>query len=172
MGKRIGLRAVSGEEAKEIKRLANSRTAPARLVQRARIIAQMLENPGLSATQAGIGAGFSNVMGAVWVRRFNDKGLAGLVDEARSGRPATHDETVRSKLIHLALHKPPTLGYPFALWTLERLQAAFVEREGVHLSDSTIWTWIEAEGLRWKRQESWFHETGKQDPQFAEKRGS
>jgi transposase len=64
------------------------------------------------------------------------------------------------------------LGYPFALWTLERLQTAFQEQHGIHLSDSTIWEWLAAEGLEWKRQESWFHETEKHDPQFVEKRGA
>ena len=65
-----------------------------------------------------------------------------------------------------------TLGYPFELWTLERLQRAFEERQQVHLSDSTIWEWLEAEGLEWKRQQSWFHNAEKHDPEFVEKRGA
>jgi transposase len=75
-------------------------------------------------------------------------------------------------LISLALLKPDSLGYPFKLWTLERLQTAFIERLGVHLSCSTIWEWVEAEGFSWKRQQSWFHEAQKHDPEFVEKRGS
>jgi transposase len=94
-----------------------------------------------------------------------------LEDEPRPGHPRTHDETVRSGLVSLAVQKPNTLGYPFKLWTLERLQAAFQERQGVHLSDSTIWTWLDEEGLEWKRQQSWFHEADKHDPEFEEKRG-
>jgi len=43
---------------------------------------------------------------------------------------------------------------------------------GVHLSDSTIWTWMAEEGFEWKRQESWFHEAEKHDLQFVEKRGA
>ena len=60
-------------------------------------------------------------------------------------------------------------GYPFKLWTLERIQTAFQEGEGVHLSDSTIWEWVLGEGFRWKRQESWFHDAEKADPGFVEK---
>ena len=45
---------------------------------------------------------------------------------------------MKKKLISMALQKPRTLGLPYALWTLERLQTAFEEREGIHLSDSTI----------------------------------
>lgn len=171
MSNRIRLRPASPDEAKQIRRLARSQTAPVRQVQRARLIAVMLENPELSATQAGLHAGLSNAVGAKWARRFNEEGLAGLEDRPRSGRPRTHSEAVRSKLIGLVLQKPSSIGYPFALWTLERLQSAFFEREGVHLSDSTIWTWLDEEGLRWRRQESWFSEVEKRDPAFAEKRG-
>jgi transposase len=94
-----------------------------------------------------------------------------LHDLPRPGKPRTHSEAVRSKLVALATRKPQTLGYPFKLWTLERLQTALREREGVHLSDSTIWTWLDEEGLQWRRQESWFHDAQRHDPQFEEKRG-
>lgn len=171
MPKRIKLRTLTSEDEKQIRRLASSRTAAARLVQRARTIVQILDEPGLSATASGVRAGFSSVMGAFWVRRFNEAGLAGLEDEPRAGRPPTHDQKVHSALINLALQKPRSLGYPFELWTLARLQEAFEEREGIHLSDSTIWTWMEAEGFSWKRQESWFREPEKHDPEFVEKRG-
>jgi transposase len=78
---------------------------------------------------------------------------------------------VRSALISLAVQKPASLGLPFALWTLERLQTAFYQRHGVHLSDSTIWTWLADEGLHWKRQQSWGHDAPRHDPAFVAKRG-
>ncbi len=172
MPKRVHLRELTTEEKEAIERLAKSRTAAIRLVQRARIIELMLNDLTLNASEAGLRAGFkSNAVGAVWVKRFNEAGLAGLQDEARSGRPAQHDQAVRGKLISLALQKPRSLGYPFELWTLERLQTVLEEREGIHLSDSTIWTWLAEEGLEWKRQQSWFHEVERHDPEFVEKRG-
>lgn len=171
MPKRISLREVSAEERMEVERLTRSRTAAVRLVQRAKIIWTLIEEPTLTSTEAGGRTGVSKAVGPKWVKRFNERGIAGLEDEPRPGRPATHDEQVRSKLIHLALQKPSSLGQPFALWTLERLQTAFVECEGIHLSDSTIWEWLEAEGLRWKRQQSWFRDPAQHDPNFVEKRG-
>lgn len=171
MPKRIRLRTLTAEEEQEIRRLANARSEPVRLVQRAQIIEAMLDAPDLSATEAGIRAGYSNAIGATWGRRFNEEGVEGLQDKPRAGRPCTHSEEVRGALINLALQKPRTLGYPFALWTLERLQRAFKEREGLHLSDSTIWTWMDEEGFKWKRQESWFHDAQEHDPEFVEKRG-
>jgi transposase len=169
----IKLRPLTTEEESEIRRLEASRKEAFRLVQRAKVIAAMLDDPTLHAWQAGLKAGFkSKQMGITWAKRFNAEGLAGLQDRPKPGRPVTHDQSVRSALISLAQQKPETLGYPFKLWTLERLQTAFKERQGVHLSDSTIWEWVEGEGFKWKRQQSWFHEAEKHDPEFVEKRGA
>jgi transposase len=172
MPKRIRLRALTTEEQTEIRRLAASRKEPIRLVQRAKIIAAIVEDPDLTATEAGHKAGYkSSAIGVMWVKRFNEEGLAGLEDRPRPGREPVHSQAVRCALVSLALQKPRSLGYPFELWTLERLQTAFEARQGVHLSDSTIWTWMAEEGFEWKRQQSWFQDAEKHDPEFAEKRG-
>lgn len=173
MPKKLRLRELSKEERAEIGWLVRSRTVPVRLAQRARVIQGMLEDPNLSAAKSGRLAGYQgDFSGQLWVNRFNQQGLIGLHDEPRPGHPRVHSEETRSKLVSLALQKPRTLGYPFELWTLERLQTTFQEREGIHLSDSTIWTWLAEEGLEWKRQQSWFHEAQRHDPQFVEKRGA
>ena len=189
MPRKLGLREVSEEEANQIRRLASSRTQQLRLVQRARIIQLLLDNPKLPAGKAGRMVGYkSDYPGRTWVKRFNEHGLKGFADEQRSGRSPTYDENTRSCLINMALQKPDSLGYPFALWTENRLQAlekleqkeseksflsqiAFQERYGLHLSTYTIWTWVTSEGLKWKRQQSWFHDVEKHDPEFVEKRG-
>jgi transposase len=172
MGRRVKLRDVSEAEREQVNGLAKSRTASVRLVQRARVIKALLDDPSQSATKAALALGYRGfTAGSKWVRRFNAQGIAGLEDEARSGRPPTHTEAVRSQLIACACQKPESLGLPFKVWTLERLQREFKQRSGIHLSDSTIWEWLQAEGLEWKRQQSWFHEARHQDPEFVEKRG-
>jgi transposase len=172
MPKRIRLRELTREERQEINRIAASRTEAVRRVQRVRIIKAMADDPDVTASDAALLAGFkSSLMGPLWVKRFNAEGLAGLADRPRPGREPVHSPGVRSALIGLALQKPSSLGYPFELWTLERLQSAFKESAGTHLSDSTIWSWLDEEGLKWKRQQSWFHEPARHDPEFVEKRG-
>jgi hypothetical protein len=110
------------------------------VVQRAWVIRALLDDPTLSATAAGRRAGFTREdAGPCRVRRFDAAGVDGVHDAPRRGRPPTHAPAVRDQLIALAVQKPAGLGEPFALWTLERLQRAFEERTGVHLSDSTIW---------------------------------
>jgi transposase len=113
MPKTIKLRSLTTEEETEIRRLAASRTESHRLVQRAQVIADMLDDPHLPASQAGFKAGFrGGQSGISWVRRFNEAGLSGLEDKPKAGRPPTHDQQVRSELIRLALQKPDTLGIP------------------------------------------------------------
>ena len=116
MPKRIALRTLTTEEEAEIRRLAKSRKEPLRLVQRAQIIEAMLDDPSLPASRAGEKVGFKGApMGIHWVRRFNEAGVAGLLDAERSGRPPTHSQEIRSALLDLALQKPRSLGYPFEL---------------------------------------------------------
>lgn len=55
MRKPVKLRTVTAEEEQEIRRLAASRKEAIRLVQRARIIAAMIDDPELCASQAGSG---------------------------------------------------------------------------------------------------------------------
>ena len=171
MATKLELRPVLPDEKRALRTLAASRTQPIRLVQRAKLLVTLLDDPTVSASVAGRRAGLSGQSGCAWVKRFNAGGLAVLADAPRGGRPPTHAPEVRSRLVSLATQKPRSLDLPFELWTLERLQRAFEEREGVHLSDSTIWTWLRDEGLHWKRQQSWFHDAERHDPEFVEKRG-
>ncbi|MGC4108693.1 MAG: helix-turn-helix domain-containing protein [Thermomicrobiales bacterium] len=171
MPTKLDLRSATPEEERVVLTLAASRTQPVRLVQRAKLLVMLLDDPAVSASVAGRRAGLSGPSGCAWVKRFNDGGLGDLRDAARGDRPPTHAPDVRSRLVSLATQKPSRLELPFDLWTLERLQRAFEEREGVHLSDSTIWTWLRDEGLQWKRQQSWFHDAERHDPEFVETRG-
>jgi transposase len=65
-----------------------------------------------------------------WLHHFDRQGLAGLADARRAGRPGQHDEMARGTVVALARTKPRSLGLPFALWTLPRLQQALQERHG------------------------------------------
>ena len=72
-------------------------------------------------------------------------------------------------VIAAALTKPETLGRPFACWTLDRLTAYLNEPKGIAIQRSRIDDRLIREGLRWRRQETWFG--ARLDPAFAEKRG-
>ncbi len=104
------------------------------------------------------------------VRRFDAEGLVALEDRHRSGRPATHSADEVAAVIAAALTSPGRLGLPFASWTLDRLAAYLLEHKGIAMRRSRIDEILLKEGLRWRRQETWFGE--RVDPEFAEKRGA
>lgn len=156
MPRHLHLRNLSDEEIAAVRALAVAGEESGVVARRARIIAAMVADPALTASEAGLRAGFNSPqIGPSWVRRFNAEGLAGLEDRKRPGRNPVHGPEVRQALITLAVQKPMDLGYPYDFWPLKGLQKAFLEREGVYLSDSTIWTWLDEEGLCWRQQALW-----------------
>lgn len=164
---RLKLRAVSADEMAEIERRANARRLAARTVERARIIRDAQAGLGISEIARRRQCTRPKVM--KWLSRFNAQGLAGLEDEARSGRPATYTPEQVSIVVEASLTDPQTLNLPFGSWTLDRLEQYLNERRGIAIKRSRIGTLLLAEGLRWRKQESWFGE--RVDPDFAAKRG-
>ena len=84
----VGLCAMTAGAQRAVTKLAHARTAPARLVDRARIILAAAE--GLPVTKIAAGLGYSWPTVYAWIRRFNDRGLQGLQERPHSGRPHTY----------------------------------------------------------------------------------
>ena len=103
-----------------------------------------------------------------WLKRFNARGLHGLEEDVRTGRPPTYSAEQRSAVINAALTRPADLGLPFACWTLDRL-AAYLSQRGIAMRRSRISEIFLQEGLKWRHEETWFWE--RVDPDFVRKRG-
>jgi transposase len=166
-GPPVCLRDLTADEHSAVETLARSRTAPARRVERARLIRRASRGETPPAIAAALGLDAETVRRRI--RRFNVEGLAALDDHHRSGRPATYSTDEVAVVIAAALADPRRLGLPFASWTLDRLAAYLLEHEGIGMRRSRIDEILLAEGLRWRRHETWFGE--RVDPEFAEKRG-
>ena len=163
----LTLRAMTGEEARTLRELARSRTTEARLRDRARMCWLASEGQRVSAIRAELGVADGTVR--LWLRRFNALGVEGLRDRRRGGRPPTYTPEEVGELIATSLSDPDTLGLPFGSWTLDRLAAYLHEAKGITMKRSRIGEILQAEGLRWRQQETWFG--ARPDPAFAEKRG-
>jgi transposase len=162
----IRVRAVGDKEREELARMARSRTLGAGLVRRAQIVMHALE--GLKAPEIGARMGLCGATVRHWLKRFNARGLEGLAEDVRTGRPPTYSAEQRSAVINTALTPPADLGLPFASWTLDRLVAYLSER-GVAMRRSRISEIFLREGLKGRHEETWFGE--RVDPDFARKRG-
>jgi transposase len=164
----IRVRSMTDEEVEAVKQLAHSRTEPACKVERARIVWLSHRGKKVAAIAEELRLHAETVR--TWLKRFNAQGLRGLQDAPRSGRPATYSRAQVGEVIAAALTDPQALGLPFACWTLDRLEAYLNEQKGIAIKRSRIDDLLRAEGLRWRKEETWFGQ--RVDPDFAEKRGS
>lgn len=163
----LRIREMTSEEHDQIKRRSQSRTAPARQVERARILQLASQGHFVPAIAAQLQIGQDVVR--LWLKRFNAEGLAGLEDRPRGGRPATYTPEQVGEVIAAALTHPKDLGQAFGSWTFVRLARYLNEEKGLAIKHSRIHEILHAEGLRWREQESWFG--ARVDPDFARKRG-
>src|SRR4051795_118040 len=167
MKTRFQLRELTDQERQDLEDLAGSRTAEARLVERARIVLAAAGGRRPSAVARDLGISRPTVY--TWLKRFNAQGTAALPDQPRSGRPATYPPEQVAEVLAAALTDPRSLGLPFGSWTLDRLQAYLNEHRKIPIKRSRIDEILLSEGLKWRQQESWFGE--RVDPDFAAKRG-
>ncbi|MDD7942823.1 IS630 family transposase [Actinomycetospora lutea] len=97
---------ISDEDRVVLESWLRSSTVSAGLVERARIVLAVAGGAGTTATARQVGVSRPTVI--KWRDRFAERGLAGLGDEPRSGRPKTVDD---SAIIAATLDAPPeTLG--------------------------------------------------------------
>lgn len=162
----LRVRSLSAEEAHRLARMTRSQKLGAGLVRRARIIQHAVE--GLSAPGIAAKMGLCGATVRFWLKRFNEGGLPGLEEDMRSGRPPTYTAEERSAVIAAALSRPADLGLPFASWTLDRL-VAYLGEKGIGMKRSRVSEVLQAEGLKWRQEETWFGARG--DPEFERKRG-
>ena len=167
MGRRMQVRAVTDEERQAVARLAHSRTAPARAVERARVVLAALE--GQQVEDIAVDQRLSRNTVYLWLHRFEERGVAGVADRGRSGRPRTYPGGQVGAIVATALTAPQVLGVPFSSWTLDRVVAYLREHKGIRMRRSRLDEVLLSAGLRWRK-----HETlcGEQvDPDFAAQRG-
>src|SRR5208283_1258202 len=85
--------------------LVRSRSMPHSLVRRARIV--LLSGEGQSNREVARRCGVSAPAVSHWRRRYQERGLAGLHDQLRPGRPRTHDDEKVAELVNLVVQRKP-----------------------------------------------------------------
>ena len=167
MGRKRKLREMSEKEAGELKRISQMRKGEHRMIERAQaLLAVYAGESGYQVAQR-LGRDADVIYG--WLDRFEQQGLEGLYDRPRSGRPAEYNEEQRGECLALAQTAPQQLDLPFGYWSLDRLVEYINQRLGIPISRAQLARVLEAEGLRWYQEKTYF--TERPDPDFAEKRG-
>jgi transposase len=125
-----------------------SRQAVGRVALRAHMV--LLSGRGYPVPQiAQIHACGDDVV-RTWLHRYEQAGVAGLADEARSGRPPT-DRLAGHSVDAQAQQSPRCSGHVQACWTVGLLAVCLARRFHVVLSVSSVRRYLHRMGWRWAR---------------------
>lgn len=153
---RPGIRiAPSEEERVQLQSMSRSRSLPHSLVRRARII--LLAAEGTTNAQIAQQCGISMPMVTHWKKRFAAHGLAGLHDQAKSGRPRTHGDEAVAALLNQVLSRPPEAATHWSVRAASRVSG---------ISKSQVARYFNLFGLQPHRSKSFKLSN---DPYFVEK---
>jgi transposase len=170
----------TAREEQHIRKLAQSRHAPADWIVRARMILRSWAGLRTSAIATELQCHPQTVRERI--ARFNVEGLDGLGDRPGVGRKRRLTEADRSAILALVTLPPPgrlvryqdgTLtaqdDHGAAHWTLNSLTGA-AQARGIQVARSQIRRIFAAEGVRWRPSRPWATSA---DPEFSPKeRGS
>ena len=146
---------LSEEQEKALQSFANSRSLPHGLVVRSRIVLSVAEGKYDSEVAKEVGKTRQTV--ALWRKRFIERGLEGLYDEYRSGRPRSIEEERIAGVVDKTLKTKPEGATHWSVRTMA---------EASGLSKSTVHRVWNAFGLQPHRYEHFKIST---DPFFVEK---
>jgi transposase len=115
---------IVAEDRPVLERWAGARATERRLVDRAQIVLLAAEGRPASEIAARVGCSLPTVK--TWRSRYALERLDGLRDLPKSGRPLTHGQDVRARLIALACTRPPDTaeGVRRERWTHRELALA------------------------------------------------
>jgi putative transposase len=155
MGRPIPPVSLTQQVRSELEGWSRSRTLPAGVVRRARIVLMAAE--GLSNKTIAQKIALSGATVGMWRKRFLAQGMAGLYDEPRPGGPRTIADEQIAEAIRKTLQTKPADG---THWTCRSLATS------ASLSKSTVQRVWHAFGIQPHRQKHFKLST---DPYFVEK---
>jgi len=119
MSPKVFVRELTCEERRELPRLIRF-GRDAAVVRRAQMV--LLSSQGTSAAEIATWWQITPQGVRKVIHRFNQKGLAGLPDRPRVGRPRKRTDRYVALLKEAVDVNPRDMGYSFSCWTLERLR--------------------------------------------------
>lgn len=155
MARRACIPLCSAKDRRSLESWANSTSLEWRLVERAKIVLKLLNGDTVKKVASDLDTGQNTVI--KWRNRFANKGVAGLHDSPRSGKPPKYDANFRNEVLK-TLELPPPSGQ--SCWD----GAALAKH--LNSSDDAVWRILRKEGVCLARQRSWCVST---DPEFAPK---
>ncbi len=153
----------------KLEKIANSRRAEYRLVQRAKVI--LLSSEGkYRNTEIGERTNCSRITVWKWKKRFLKSKLDGLKDDPRSGHPLEFTAQERAAVLAMSTRSPGNEGKHFNEWSVREL-AKHVIKKGIvgSISYPTVHRWLKGADIKPHKWEYWLNS---KDPDFSKKNDS
>lgn len=104
----------------------------------------------------------------LWLRAYEAKGIAGLVDQPRPGKPRIKSKQIEEALEEI-IHRPPSeFGFDRATWSLESIAEYVLASRGAKVGLQTVRDVLFEKGYRWRRAK---HSIISPDPDYEAKKG-
>ncbi|WP_158677792.1 IS630 family transposase [Streptomyces sp. SPB074] len=142
---------LSRKQDRKVRRLVAAAGAGQAVARRARIVLLAAAGRPTTAIAAELGCSVPTVR--TWRERFRRRGVAGLFDRPRSGRPEQHGPSARLAVVATAASVPPEGATP---WTRATIAAHLAER-GLVLSPSTVGRVLAEAKVRPHRGRGWLN---------------
>ena len=145
----------------------NKRVRGAKTAHRDRLRAQIVLAAARGRDNARIAADLQITVDTVrkWRGRFAGRGLDGLADLPRRGRPRRISELTRAAVVALACQLPAATGVPLSRWTGPELLAEVIKAgPGCQLSVSSVLRILAEHPVKPWQYQSWI---SPRDPDFA-----
>jgi transposase len=155
--------AVTIKRRRKLEQIIAARTSEQRLVLRARIV--LAAENGHTNAQIAARLGCSVRTVRTWRDRFARRGVPGIFDRPRSGRPPVHGPSARLAVVATATATPPA-GQ--SVWTQRTLAAHLAER-GLHVSPATVGRVLADAEVRPHKVRGWLRRAD--DPAFWTRAG-
>jgi len=157
---------LSDKERKTLEKIAGSRKAEVRLVQRAKIILFSSDSE-LRNQEIGDKVGCSRQIVFKWRKRFCKNRLDSLKDDPRSGHPLAFTAKERTKVLAMATKSPESEGKHFTDWSVRELAKHIVQKKIVRsIHWTTVSDWLRNADIKPHKWEYWLNS---KDPDFEKK---
>ena len=110
----------------------------------------LLCHRGYSAPQIGELFNYTEETVRSWLKRYQEQGLSGLIDEPRSGRPPK-DPLLNGVVECQIGQSPRCFGYLRSFWTILALTAHLASYLKIKVSSATVRRAVTAIGYSWRR---------------------
>jgi transposase len=149
---------------RKLEQIVRAGSSPQRLVLRARIV--LLAAGGAANAAIARQLGCSAAVARAWRGRFARRGIPGLFDKPRSGRPETHGPSARLAVVAVATSVPPDGE---SQWS-HAMIAGHLRERGLAISPATVGRVLAEAKVRPRKVRGWLNRAD--DPAFWARAGA